>query len=92
MIAEWSTSGERVVDFAARHGVRPKLVWHWRKVLTPMEHQQSAVAKIVEVRPAHLPAAGCFEVRLAGGRSIGVPLSFDDAALVRLLRVLEKAS
>jgi hypothetical protein len=32
-----------------------------------------------------------FEVRLADGRSVGVPLSFDAEALERLLRVLEEA-
>jgi hypothetical protein len=94
LIAEWGKSGERVVEFAARHGVRPKSVWHWRSVLAPTvrRHRQPSLAKIVEVRPAHLLADDRFEVRLAGARSIGVPPSFDGAALERLLHVLEKTS
>jgi hypothetical protein len=94
LIAEWGRSGERAVEFAARHGVHPKSVWHWRSVLAPKVRRQRgpALAKIVEVRATHLPADDRFEVRLAGGRRIEVPPSFDDTALARLLRVLEAAS
>jgi hypothetical protein len=47
---------------------------------------------MIELRPVPLPADDRFEVRLAGGKSIGVPPSFDGPALARLLRVLEAAS
>jgi hypothetical protein len=50
------------------------------------------MSKIVEVRAAWPPADDRFEVRLPGGRRVGVPASFDGAALQRLLRVLEGAS
>jgi hypothetical protein len=64
----------------------------WRRELrrgAGAEWAGPALAKLVEVRPAALASDGRFEVRLAGGRSVGVPASFDEAALERLLRVLE---
>ena len=51
-----------------------------------------ALAKIVEVRAPVSPPDDRFELRLVGGRSVAVPKSFDDAALARLMRVVEAAS
>jgi hypothetical protein len=57
---------------------------------TASHDPEAALSKIIEVRPARLLAADDrFEVRLADGRSVGVPSSFDADALGRLLRVLE---
>ena len=58
----------------------------------PQKVARAALAKIVEVRPARMPCDDRFEVRLIGGRAVGVPASFDETALGRLLRVLEAAS
>jgi hypothetical protein len=57
------------------------------------EQRGAALAKIIKVRPAVLAATDeRFEVRVAGGRSVRVPASFDGQALQRLLRVLEGMS
>jgi hypothetical protein len=50
-----------------------------------------SLAKLVEVQPVVRTTDDRFEVRLADGRSVGVPPSFDGEALGRLLRVLEAA-
>jgi hypothetical protein len=93
LLARWEASGESAAEFAARVGVNAMTVCRWRRELRGAAEQASsaALAKIVEVRPARLRADDRFEVRLAGGRCVGVPPSFDDAALARLLRVLEAA-
>lgn len=84
-------SGQRAVEFAHRHRVHPKSLWHWRKALAKERggKESALLEKIVEVRPTRLAHDDRFEVQLGGGRSVGVPASFDEAALVRLLRVLE---
>ena len=94
MIAEWMRSGETGAAFAARQGVHEKSLWRWKRMLAPTTRRKPrlpALAKVVEVQAARLPVDDRFEVRLAGGRSVGVPASFDEAALDRLLRVLEAA-
>ena len=93
MVARWEASGESAAEFAAHVGVNAMTVCRWRRELRGAARQVSsaALAKIVEVRPARQPADDRFEVRLAGGRCVSVPPSFDDGALERLLRVLEAA-
>ena len=93
LLTEWTESGESAVEFAGRIGVSAQTLYRWRTALedTP-RREAAALAQIVEVRTAPPPADDKFEVRLAGGRSVGVPASFDDAALARLMRVLETAS
>ena len=78
--------------FADAVGVNAGTLWRWRRELRRAAAAESAgpgLAKLVEVRPALLGSDDRFEVRLAGGRSVAVPASFDDHALERLLRVLE---
>lgn len=58
---------------------------------TPAKVPALSLAKLVEVRPLVRPTDERFEVRLADGRSVGVPPSVDVDALGRLLRVLEAA-
>jgi hypothetical protein len=93
LLARWEASGESAAAFAARVGVNAMTVCRRRRELrgTAPQTSNAALAKIVEVRPARLPPDDRFEVRLAGGRCVGVPPCFDNAALVRLLRVLETA-
>jgi transposase-like protein len=94
LVAQWQASGDSAAEFAARLGVNARTVCRWRRELRKAAPQvrSTTLAKIVELRPAQLPADERFEVRLAGGRCVGVPPSFDEAALERLLRVLEAAS
>lgn len=84
---------ETATEMAERIGCHPATVFRWKRLLGSEGHEAgSAALKLIELRPALLPADGRFEVRLSGGRSIGVPPSFDERALERLLRVLEAAS
>jgi transposase-like protein len=94
LLAEWDESGESAVGFAGRIGVSAQTLYRWRTALEglPRRADVAALAKIVEVRAARPVPDDRFELRLAGGRSVGVPTSFDEAALARLLRVLEAAS
>ena len=91
MLARWEESGESAAEFGARVGVSARTVCRWRRELrkAATERVEPALAKIVEVRSAHVAADDRFEIRLGGGRSVGVPPTFDAAALERLLRVLE---
>ena len=94
MVAQWEASGESAAEFAGRLGVSEKTVRRWSSRLAAQggEGRGPEMSKIVEVRAAWPPADDRFEVRLPGGRRVGVPASFDGAALQRLLRVLEGAS
>ena len=86
--------GETATELARRLGVHPLTVYRWRRTLDQRarEPRSGALARIVELRPARLSADDRFEVRLDSGRRVGVPPSFDEAALERLLRVLEATS
>ena len=94
MMTEWKESGESAIGFASRLGVSTQTLYRWRAILegVPRTARSASLAKIVEVRPAKLPGEDRFEVRLTDGRSVGVPTSFDETALARLLRVLEATS
>ncbi len=94
MVTEWKDSGDSANGFASRLGVSTQTLYRWRAILegVPRTATTASLAKIVEVRPAKVPGDDRFEVRLADGRSVGVPASFDETALVRLLRVLEATS
>jgi hypothetical protein len=72
--------------------VHEKTLQYWKYKLARgiAEPPSAALANIVEVRPSLISAGERFEVWLAGGRRIAVPPSFDDGALVQLLRVLEQ--
>jgi transposase-like protein len=92
VVARWEASGESAAVFASVVGVSAGTLWRWRRGLsreTVAESAGHALAELVEVRPAALASDNRFEVRLAAGVRIGVPASFDEAALERLLRVLE---
>jgi transposase-like protein len=94
LVTEWKESGESAIGFASRLGVSTQTLYRWRAILEggPRTATTASLAKIVEVRAARLPSDDRFEVRLTDGRSVGVPVSFDDVALARLLRVLESTS
>jgi transposase-like protein len=91
LVAQWEASGDSAAVFARQIGVSAATVWRWKHELSKSGLAGPTLAKIVEVRPAGMTADDRFDVRLAGGRCVGVPASFDEAALGRLLRVLEVA-
>jgi hypothetical protein len=91
LLAQWEAGGESPAEFASRMGVHPRTLGRWKRALEKGVDrlERARTPRIVEVRSVGLPADHRFEVRLAGGRSVGVPPSFDGEALGRLLRVLE---
>ena len=92
MLAQWEASGESAAEFGGRIGTGAATLYRWRREFRRTairRHAAPAVAKLVELRPTVIVADGRFEVRLADGRSVGVPPSFDGEALGRLLDVLE---
>jgi len=91
LVARWQESGESAAVFAKRIGVSAATVWRWKQELSKVAVARRELAKIVEVRPTLMTADDRFDVRLAGGLCVGVPASFDEAALARLLRALEAA-
>ncbi len=94
-VARWEASDESATKFARRAGTTAATLYRWRRALQKGDEckgQALSLARIVEVR--HAPSVARddrFEVRLANGRSVGVPESFDADALGRLLDVLEGA-
>jgi|SRR6185503_11033100 transposase-like protein len=94
LVARWETSGESAAEFAARVGTGAATLYRWRRELRrgmAAKVLEVSLAKLVEVQPVVRTTDDRFEVRLADGRSVGVPPSFDGEALGRLLRVLEAA-
>lgn len=94
LVDEWEASGESAGRFARLAGVSEGTLYRWRDLLTRSARKPRpvALAKIVEVRATQVTPADQFEVRLACGRRVGVPASFDGEALGRLLGVLEARS
>ena len=94
MVARWEASGESATEFARRVGTGAATLYRWRAAVrraSAAKAPELSLAKLVEVHPLVRTTDEWFEVRLADGRSVGVPPSFDADALGRLLRVLETA-
>ena len=86
LVAQWERSGELVGEFARRHGITPSTFGWWRRELRRLAGPGNAV-QLVEISRGE--AASGFELRLPNGVMVRVPASFDEAALRRLLGVLE---
>lgn len=93
LVAQWEASGQSAFEFATQVGVDVGTLARWKRAVAPatVKRRKPSLDEIVEVRAAR-PVDDRFEVRLGGGRSVGVPASFDQKALERLLQVLEAAS
>jgi transposase-like protein len=76
-------SGLSVAAFAAREGLDAQRLYGWRRRLGPPE---SVSPSFVEVTAAIAP----MEIVLRSGHVVRLSPSFDAAALVRLLEVLEE--
>ena len=94
LIDEWVAGGKSAGRFARVARVSEATLYRRRGLLTRSARRQgqAVLGKIVEVRATQVTSADHFEVRLACGRRVGVPVSFDGEALGRLLRVLEGTS
>jgi hypothetical protein len=83
VLAELERSGASLAAFAKREGLSAERLYRWRARL--------AKAAFVEVRPgiAGTAGGGVLEVVLARGRVVRVPADFNEAALRRLIALLE---
>jgi transposase-like protein len=96
LVNEFRASGMRAGAFCRRHGLSASTLRRRLKRAPRPEGPGAAGVRLVAVkvngtpRPAG-PKAGpaALEVRLAGGRYIGVAPDFDPATLGRLVRALE---
>ena len=94
VLAELERSGESVQEFARRRGMSAWTIYEWRR-----RHRRGRVATkraiavndqgfvAVSVKRPELRAGG-FEVTVSGSTVVRVPTGFDDAELLRLVRVL----
>lgn len=101
-VAEWTESGLSGAEFAAKAGLKEATLRHWKWQLGRERRERrerrarkrpAAAAAFVEVKPAlsaQFVAAEPFELIARDGLRIRVPTSFDDAALRRLLAVIEE--
>lgn len=99
----WKDSGLTAAEFAAETGINAGTLQFWsyklKKGFGESATPKSTVphtpvsASIIELRPAAALAPDArFEIELAGGRRVRVPVNFDAAALRALLGVLEAVS
>ena len=100
-----SASGLSAAEYCRVEGLHPKSFYRWRRVLgdagkvtggSGAVRQAAAVAPLfseVQVAPVSRDGeGGVLEVVLAGARRIRVTPDFDEAALRRMVRVLEALS
>ena len=91
-VAQWVESGADGAEFAARLGVKEATLRHWKWRLAQGGRTGHSAAQFIEVVPAvsaQLVSAWAFELVLGTERRLRIPGSFDEAALRRLLSVLE---
>jgi transposase-like protein len=86
LVAQWERSGEPVGEFARRQGITPSTFGWWRRELRRLAGSSKPV-QLVEISRGE--AANGFDLRLPNGVIVRVPVGFDEAALRRLLGVLE---
>ena len=84
VLAKQTASGLSVQGFAAREGLDAERLYRWRRRLDLAPAPASA---FVEVRPSKRPR---IEVVLRSGHVLFVSESVDEAALERLLQVLDR--
>ena len=93
-VEQWVESGLGGAEFAAHLGVKESTLRHWKWQLGHDARRRGKRARpeFIEVAPltsAQLMTGVTFELALPGERRLKVPAAFDEAALRRLLAVLE---
>lgn len=93
-LAALGRSGLPLTTFAIQEGLSPQRLSRWRSRLGPApmfeEIPQSEIASAIHADAGARSAPGPFEIVMSSGRVVRVPASFDAAALVRLLAVVEE--
>jgi hypothetical protein len=96
-VEEWRRSGLDLRAFAVRASLSLRTLswWRWR---LESEASKSSTAlmplssSFVELEAAPIAMTAPFEIVLVSGRIVRVPVAFDDAALSRLLGVVDGAA
>lgn len=99
-VERWQDSGLTAKEFAVELGVNPRTLVYWKWQLSrgngstastseaaKIETSRSTPLPLVDVTP--LTHAATYELELSRGRRLTIPSTFDEAALRRLLAVLE---
>jgi transposase len=92
LVREWRESGLTAKAFATRRDVRETtLLWWSSRLNREVDELRVRPLEFIEVAaPTSSTVADArFEIHLANGRTITVPLAFDPEALRRLLTIVE---
>jgi hypothetical protein len=91
LVREWRAGDLTQREFATRKGVAPTTLSWWScKVGGKRQGKAPAFVPVRLVGGA--AGGGDFRLEVCGGRTLHVPMSFDEGALRRLLEVLEGAA
>jgi len=86
-LEEWARSGETIVGFCERRGLRPPTFYEWRRRLAI---ETSGFVPIeVKRSPAEIQRGSGIEVLLRGGRRVRVERGFDPEVLAQAVAALE---
>ena len=91
LVAEWRAGKLSQKAFAKRKGIAATTLSWWICRLGRETRERAALVPVEVVADIPVGTAD-FRVELAGGRTLFVPASFDEAALRRLLAVVEGAA
>lgn len=99
-IVEEAGNCPNISALARRHGLKPSLLFRWRREQRDAEGAAIKPPVFVPVTlpalppPPTIPAAksGTIDILIAGGRTVRVGGGVDTGALVRIIRALEAAA
>jgi len=86
LMAEYERSGETMMEFAERHGMKLSTFSSWRQELRKRLAKPAPKTEFVEIGDAN--GSRLLELSFANGVKVKVPNGFDAAELERLVRVL----
>ena len=89
-VARWRVSGLTAAEFARRHRLAEASLKWWKWKLGSKRPKAAPVSPLTFVEMTAPTRRESLELVLASGVEIRVPADFDEAALVRLLDVLDR--
>jgi hypothetical protein len=91
LVSAWQRSEMSAAEFGRKHGVNGQRLawWRWKLAAEPAMPALAPVEVITESTPDERPG-GALDLHVAG-KVLVIPAGFDEAALRRLLAVLEDA-
>ena len=98
IVKEASGACVNVSAVARRHGIKPALLYRWRKELGESSPPSVSLVPVVvdaptfpkEPEPVSPATSGVIEITLANGRTVKVPAGLDAATLKRLLLTIDE--